>query len=972
MWAKEPLSSICLVRGNAGFGKTVIARSIVENCKSRTDRVVDLDPFGTSVVLHYFFRNDKIETLSQSSLLRSLLHQLLLAFPDIWSNIENKYTKATRVLAGQHKGINFKPDWLWNALEDVLSLKLSEHALLILDALDETSASELSSILGRLMGIIRSLNQSQQTQRIKILVFSRPNYDIEMTFPGAKVTFLDMGREQTLSDLRTFVSSVVPDFGRENGFPESAISKIQERILTGADGMFLWAHLAWEHFKQGVTVWNRAKINSQLDSLGQLPHGLGELYEKLLKSIDKSARAELEPAFILVCAAARPLGCDEIGEILAIESWHRNASEIDAPFAIEAVLLKLCPNLFKIDLDGIVTFVHLSLKTFLLEVLLRLDSKAVHRYLARKCLRYFGFEDFKRDAIKDRTRTKDDGCLLRQRYLLYDYFASFFKFHMEQIRHTDPIWVQYSKIVQDRAVFHAIALPNHASRGGHAVFRSSFFYAETPLRHVLRLGALDLARTFLHEGYDIDERVYGETALHEYFRDQTKASFLLEMGADPNAKDRLDRTALHLAISYENLDLVKELLAHPNIDVNAEDYQGNSPLHYQVSSGSFLTLISDRRVDVGKLNRIGVTPFAAYAFWGDKTSFRCFVERPDFTFGSHIGVPSPLVCAAEQNWRDITLQLIMKVPDANMHQGLDGKTIVHWAVMNEWDDVLQAALTIADAKVNARDHSGKTGLHYAAQLGLFKTVRQLLRYGASARTQDVFGRTAVHTAAIEGCADVMRPLILESDLDPDDADEQKRSLIHWAASCDWGYLMKTVLEIPAIDPKKRDHHGRTASHIAALCGCPNVLRALIDYDNFDASETDGFGNTSLHLAARGQSLMAVEVLLPHFDVLKGRINRWGQTARDVAVVYGARDIETTLERAGIRLQAPPVPEIGSPLYIEYELYSQTPKHLALVHKDHSWPPERPKSCERRTPEGHGRERSSSPEYKPYEKRSGYY
>ena len=41
-WAKEPLSGVCLVRGNAGFGKTVIAQSIVENCKLRTDRAVDL------------------------------------------------------------------------------------------------------------------------------------------------------------------------------------------------------------------------------------------------------------------------------------------------------------------------------------------------------------------------------------------------------------------------------------------------------------------------------------------------------------------------------------------------------------------------------------------------------------------------------------------------------------------------------------------------------------------------------------------------------------------------------------------------------------------------------------------------------------------------------------------------------------------------------------------------------------------
>jgi len=395
--------------------------------------VVDLYPFGTSVVLHYFFRNDKIETLSQSSLLRSLLHQLLLAFPRIWFDIEYNHNKTMGAITGQHKEFTFRPDWLWNALEDVLSRKRSAHALLVLDALDETSAWELSSILGRLMEMIHSLNQSQGTQRIKILVFSRPNYDIDKIFPGAKVTLLDMGRDQTLNDLRTFVSAVVPEFGRENGFPESAISNIQDRILGGADGMFLWAHLAWEHFKQGVTVWNRAKINSQLDSLGQLPRGLGKLYDKLLKSIDKSARAELEPAFILICAAARPLGCDELGEILAIESWHQNASEIDAPFAIEATLLKLCPNLFKIDLDGMVSFVHLSLKTFILEVLLHLDSKVIHKYLAGKCLRYTGFEDFKRDAIKDRTRAGDDRCLLRQRYLLYDYSASFLKFHLEQI-----------------------------------------------------------------------------------------------------------------------------------------------------------------------------------------------------------------------------------------------------------------------------------------------------------------------------------------------------------------------------------------------------------------------------------------------------------------------------------------------------------------------------------------------------------
>ncbi|KAI4104803.1 MAG: hypothetical protein L6R37_003076, partial [Teloschistes peruensis] len=535
-WATEARSSMCLVRGHAGFGKTVIARSIVENSKLRTDRVVDLAPFGTSVVLHYFFRNDKPETVSQLSLLRSLLHQLLLAFPNVWSTIEYHHNKTVGASAALRGEFEYRSEWLWNALEDVLGLQTSEHALLVLDGLDEADAWEASSILKELLNMTRSLNESLRRARIKILVFSRPNYDIEKQCSGKHVTLLEMGRDQTLDDLRTFVSAIVPDYGRENHFPESAISKIQDRILIGANGMFLWAHLAWEHFKEGVIVWSREKINSQLDSLGQLPRGLGKLYGRLLKSIDKRARAELDPIFALVCAAARQLGCDELGEFLAMESWHRNASEIDAPFAIEATLLKLCPNLFKIDLNGTVSFVHLSLKTFLLEELLQLDSHVIHRDLARKCLQYLGLEDFKRDVIVDARRSQDDECFLRQRYVLYDYCASFLKFHMEQVPYTDPIWLKYAKIVQNPDVFHAISEPNHGM-WPHATCGYSTFHAETPLRHVLRLDALDLVRSFILEGYDVDEHLSSSTALLKCFGDRKKASLLLEMGANPNATD---------------------------------------------------------------------------------------------------------------------------------------------------------------------------------------------------------------------------------------------------------------------------------------------------------------------------------------------------------------------------------------------------------------------------------------------------
>ena len=936
-WTQDRSSRICWLRGAAGFGKTVIARSVVENLKMRTDRVLDLAPFGTSLVLHYFFREEKTGTLSQVSCLRSLLHQILLEYPQAWSVIDFNRVKSRNTPRGKQKEFTFTPDWLWGALEDVLRMKGLQNTLLVLDALDELRSGELFSMAE---GLAELVQLSPRSQSIKILVFSRPNYHIENILMEKQKTVLEVGRAETSSDLRTFITAIVSEYGEENNFPEASVTKIQERIIEGADGMFLWAHLAWEHFKQGVLVWNRAKIGAQLDSLGQLPRGLEELYRKIILSIDKSAKAELQPIFILICAATRPLGTDELGEILSIEDRHQKASDIDVPFSIEGILLKHCPNLLRIDIDGTVVFVHLSLKDFLVRSFLRMDTTKIHKHIAQRCLKYLDFEDFKSDTTEDKIGNSQQKCLLRQRYHLYDYCTSSLKDHMEQLPYEDSLWLRYSKIIRNRDVFHAIMMPDHKD---HAPINTSLdlYWAETPLRHVLRLKATELVQTFVQSGYDINEWVSSgdnihyafETALHRYIRDQSIPMLLLRLGADPNIKDLLDRNALHLAISCNNLELIEELLNHPDIDVNATDVAGETPLHYQVVSGAIPTLLFDRRIDVSKVNNSGITPMSKSAVWGDKDTFKRFINSPNFVLDHHNGVLSPLVCAAQQEWKDITLDLIMKIPEANKHRGLDGKSIIHWAVIRNWDDVLQAAIHHANAKINAMDDSGKTGLHYASQLGLDKIARQLLRYGASARIQDAAGRTAVHVAAIEGFADTLRPLIMESDVDPDDADEQKRSLIHWAASCDWGPIMTTVLDMPSIDPLKRDHHGRTAFHIAALCGCPNILRILIDHDTFDVTDTDAFGNTALHLAARGQSLTAVAILLPHFDIHRNRVNEWSQTALDVAVNYGAEEIETTLIQAGLRYQAYSSKRsrtMREPSSCQSSSYVQTPDDLSLV------------------------------------------
>ena len=253
-WTQEQSSRICWIRGSAGFGKTVIARSLVENCKLRTDRIMGLAPLGVSVMLHYFFRNEKVETLSQSSLLSSLLHQLLLRFPHFWSIIDFARTQEQSKSPGQPKGFNITSNWLWSALETVLADEACRNCLIVLDALDELNTLDLTAILERLSDMVEILNQSHRSQRIKIVVFSRPMEIAVRTLTKNGLVVVEMDRTHTMSDLQTFVSAVVSQFGEENAFPEDAVCRIRDRIISGADGMFLWAHLAWEHFKQGVTL----------------------------------------------------------------------------------------------------------------------------------------------------------------------------------------------------------------------------------------------------------------------------------------------------------------------------------------------------------------------------------------------------------------------------------------------------------------------------------------------------------------------------------------------------------------------------------------------------------------------------------------------------------------------------------------------------------------------------------------------
>jgi len=172
-WQESSQDDVLWISADPGYGKSVLARSLIDNELQHTE---------THVVCHFFFKdNEEQDTVSRA--LCALLHQLFAKRPELLRHAITKWKSNKDRLQNEE-------DELWEILVAAAVDPLAPHITCVLDALDECREVERTRLIQRFTGFYdRSFQITQRTSRLKFLLTSRPYDDIERGF-GAIPTHL--------------------------------------------------------------------------------------------------------------------------------------------------------------------------------------------------------------------------------------------------------------------------------------------------------------------------------------------------------------------------------------------------------------------------------------------------------------------------------------------------------------------------------------------------------------------------------------------------------------------------------------------------------------------------------------------------------------------------------------------------------------------------------------------------------------
>jgi ankyrin repeat protein len=248
-------------------------------------------------------------------------------------------------------------------------------------------------------------------------------------------------------------------------------------------------------------------------------------------------------------------------------------------------------------------------------------------------------------------------------------------------------------------------------------------------------GDENAVRLLLSRGADPNARsAAGATPLILAAGDLDKATALVEKGAEVNARSGMGRTALLAAAAQRDSYRIVKFLMENGADPNARDEAGEFLTGGKNATALMLAarsrdprtvqLLLDHGADVNAAASTGATALTEAISARHVEAVRMLLERGarvNYAFGQIR--QTPLIWASFQECPEIVEMLLDAGADVHAKDAL-GSTALVWAAMSERDDTATvAALLRAGALAEVKTAMGETPLTWAARRGRTGVVK---------------------------------------------------------------------------------------------------------------------------------------------------------------------------------------------------------------------------------------------------------